>query len=378
MKREHGFSLVELMVTLAILVAIVGTTLGALTQASQATQNVTMMADTQENLRAGLNYMVRDLVQAGEAIPQGGIPLPNNGGVVNVNKPSPPTLAYTFPTNSTVLQAITPGFAQGLKTATPSPTVSGLTLLGPNKTDMITLIYADNSLIDNTIPANPHTLNESPIFLAASGANPGCPNGSIAANGSQVKFDVNCININTGNTGLKAGDLIMFQNAGGVTLQCVTGVAGEVVSFAGGDPFKLNQTLLPNGTLPQTAVPPNSGKYPPTTATRIWMITYYIDSNTNPERPMLMRQVNFNPAIAVAEVIENLNVTFDIVDSQATVPAVNAPQITLPDTPAQIRKVNLLIAARSEAPSLQNHLYFRNNLQTEVSIQSLSFFSLYQ
>src|SRR5450631_2013239 len=101
MKREHGFSLVELMVTLAILVAIVGTTLGALSQASQATQSVTMMADTQENLRAGLNYMGRDLVQAGEAIPQGGRPLPNNAGVVNVNKPSPPTLAYTFPTNST-------------------------------------------------------------------------------------------------------------------------------------------------------------------------------------------------------------------------------------------------------------------------------------
>jgi hypothetical protein len=88
--------------------------------------------------------------------------------------------------------------------------------------------------------------------------------------------------------------------------------------------------------------------------------------------------VNFNPAIAVAEVIENMNVTYDIVDAQATVPAVNAQQITLPDTPAQIRKVNLLLAARSEVPSSQSNKYFRNNLQTEVSIQSLSFFSLYQ
>jgi hypothetical protein len=170
----------------------------------------------------------------------------------------------------------------------------------------------------------------------------------------------------------------MFQNAGGVTLQCVTGVAGQVVSFAGGDPFKLNQTGLPSSTLPQTAVPANSGKYPPTTATRIWMVTYYIDSNTNPQRPLLMRQVNFNPAVAVAEVIENLNVTYDLVDAIATVPSTNAPQIIAPDTPAQIRKVNLLLAARSETVSMQSHQYFRNNLQTEVSIQSLSFFSLYQ
>jgi prepilin-type N-terminal cleavage/methylation domain-containing protein len=378
MKREDGFSLIEMMVTLAILVIIVGTTLAALTQASQATQNVTLMADTQENLRAGLNYMVRDMVQAGEAIPQGGIPLPNNAGVVNINRPSPPTLAYTFPVASTVLQAITPGFSLGLQTATPDPNNPGATLLGPNRTDMITMIYADNSLIDNTIPATPHTLNEFPIFLAPSGGNPGCPNGSIAANGGTVTFDPTCININTGNTGLHAGDLIMFQNGGGVTLQCITAVAGETVTFAAGDPFKLNQTALPNSTLPQTAVPANSGKYPPTTATRIWMVTYYIDSNTNPQRPVLIRQVNFNPAVAVAEVIENLNVTYDIVDAVATAPAVNAPQIVLPDTPAQIRKVNLLLAARSEIASSQTKGYFRNNLQTEVSIQSLSFFSLYQ
>jgi prepilin-type N-terminal cleavage/methylation domain-containing protein len=380
MKREAGFSLIELLVSVAILVVIVGSTLAALSQGVKATQGVTLMADTQENLRAGLNYMVRDLVQAGESIPQGGIPLPNNAGVTSINEPSPPTLAYQFPATSTVLPAITPGPNQGLLTATPDPNIPGVTLFGPNRTDMITMIYADNSLIDNTIPATPHTLNEFPIFLAPSAgppANPGCPAGSIAANGSSVTFDITCININTGNTGLKAGDLIMFQNAGGVTLQCITRVAGQTVQFAAGDPFKLNQTALPNGTLPNTAAPAGSGAYPPTTATRIWMITYYINSNTNPQRPMLMRQVNFNPAVAVAEVIENLNVTYDIVDSVATVPATNAHILTAPDAPGQIRKVNLLLAARAEVPYSDTQYYFRNNLQTEVSVQSLSFFNQY-
>jgi prepilin-type N-terminal cleavage/methylation domain-containing protein len=383
MKRETGFSLIELLVAVAILVTIVGATLAALTQGLQATQGVTLMADTQENLRAGLNYMVRDLVQAGESIPPGGIPLPNNAGVVNINEPSPPTFAYKFPAASTVLLAITPGPNQGLLTATPDPNNPGAVLLGPNNTDMITMIYADNSLIDNTIPASPHTLNEFPIFLAASAGpppNPGCPAGSIAANGSSVTFDITCININTGNTGLHAGDLIMFQNAGGTTLQCITSVAGETVNFAAGDPFKLNQTALPNGTLPNTAAPAGSGKYPPTTATRIWMVTYYIDSNTNPQRPVLMRQVNFNPPVAVAEVIEDLNVTYDIVDAVATAPAVNAHVIVAPDTAGQIRKVNLLLAARSETAygSGKKVGYFRNNLQTEVSIQSLSFFNQFQ
>ncbi|MFZ3333672.1 MAG: prepilin-type N-terminal cleavage/methylation domain-containing protein [Candidatus Acidiferrales bacterium] len=378
MKREAGFSLLEMLVAVAILVTIVGACMVALTQGIQATQGVSLMADTQENLRAGLNYMVRDLVQAGESIPQGGIPLPNTAaGVTNINEPSPPTLAYKFPAGSTVLPAITPGPSQGLLTATPDPNKPGNTLLGPDVTDMITMIYADNSLIDNTIPATPHTLNEFPIFLAPSGGNPGCPGGSISANGGTVTFDITCININTGNTGLHAGDLIMFQNAGGVALQCITNVAGQVVTFAAGDPFNLNQTLLPNGTLPNTAAPAGGGNYPPTTATRIWMVTYYIDSNTNPQRPVLMRQVNFNPPIPVAEVIENLNVTYDIVDAVATVPATNAHVIVAPDTPAQIRKINLLLAARSETPYGQGKTmgYFRNNLQTEVSIQSLSFFN---
>lgn len=378
MKREAGFSLIELLVAVAVLVVILAGTMGALNQGLQATEGVTLMADTQENLRAGLNYMVRDLVQAGESIPQGGIPLPNTAaGVVNINEPSPPTLAYKFPAGSTVLPAITPGPSLGLPTATPNPALPGNTLFGPDVTDMITMIYADNSLIDNTIPATPHTLNEFPIFLAAAPGNPGCPGGSISANGGTVVFDITCININTGNTGLHAGDLIMFQNAGGVSLQCITNVAGQVVTFAGGDPYKLNQTGLPNNTLPSTAA---GGVYPPTTATRIWMITYYIDSNTNPQRPVLMRQVNFNPPVAVAEVIENLNVTYDIVNALATVPATNARVIVAPDTPAQIRKVNLMLAARSEVAYGHGREmgYFRNNLQTEVSVQSLSFFSLYQ
>jgi hypothetical protein len=92
-----------------------------------------------------------------------------------------------------------------------------------------------------------------------------------------------------------------------------------------------------------------------------------------------MRQVNFNPPVAVAEVIENLNVTYDVTNAIATVPAVNAPQIIAPDTPNQIRKVNLLLAARSETAygSGKQMGYFRNNLQTEVSIQSLAFFNQY-
>ncbi len=72
MNRQKGFSLIELLVSMAIVVGVVSTAIGALMQAEHATQLVAYEANMQENLRAGMHFMVRDLTQAGEGIPQGG------------------------------------------------------------------------------------------------------------------------------------------------------------------------------------------------------------------------------------------------------------------------------------------------------------------
>ncbi|MGB0036106.1 MAG: prepilin-type N-terminal cleavage/methylation domain-containing protein [Candidatus Acidiferrales bacterium] len=382
MKRENGFSLVEVLVATALLLLIVTATLSTLTDAIHANEGITLMADMQENLRAAMNYMVRDIVESGEGIPNGGVSIPNTAAAVsNVNRPSPPTKAYTFPPTYTTLPAISPGASQGLQAATPNPAIPGAVVLGQN-TDMITIIYADTTLVDG----NNHTLNEFPIYLAPVGGKAGCgagfsyPQGSITATGNSMTLDASCININTGNTGIHTGDMIMFQNAQGNTIQTVTGVAGQTVTFGGADAFKLNLTGKANGTIVnlQNGIASPGGPYPPTTATRVWMITYYIDSNTVPLRPQLTRQVNFNPAQAVGEVIEDLEISYDINDAVATVPAVDAPQPILPDTPNQIRKINLFLAARSETWYSKTKTYFRNNLETEVSIRALSFYQQYK
>ena len=76
MKLQKGFSLIELMVSMGIVVTVVAIATGTLLQAEHATTAVSYMANTQENLRAGMHFMVRDLMQAGEGIPQGGVSLP--------------------------------------------------------------------------------------------------------------------------------------------------------------------------------------------------------------------------------------------------------------------------------------------------------------
>lgn len=375
MTKQKGFSLLEMLVSVAITVILVGATLGALTQAQHANEGVTLMANMQENLRASMNYMVRDFVQAGEGIPIGGIPIPTNNAAPPASGTSRPGPfpALLFNTTYTNLPAVVPGAGIGLPKRDPT----GAIVAGTN-TDMITILYADNNLVDGAVP--PNRLNGNPVYQ-----NPGPPacGGSISAAGDTVTVAPACFNLAFGTTNVAVGDLIMFSNAQGPqnVIQYVTAVAPPTLTFAAaGDPSGLNARTQPNNTIlnMQNGVPGPGGPYPPTTITRIFMITYYLDTATNPLRPQLMRQVNYNPPQPVGEVLEDLQFTFDVANSTAPgaypgIGPANARDAIPPDTPSLFRKVNVYLAARSEVAYSQNRQYFRNNLSTQVSLRSLAF-----
>src|SRR5207245_4449929 len=80
MKKQSGFTLVELLVAMTITLVVVATTLGAFNDALRANEAVTLLADMDQNLRAGMNLVIRDLIQTGEMIPTGGIPIPSGAG----------------------------------------------------------------------------------------------------------------------------------------------------------------------------------------------------------------------------------------------------------------------------------------------------------
>ncbi len=379
MKREAGFSLMELLVATALMLIIVGTLMKTLSDAAYANEGVTLLANSQENLRAAMNYMVKDIIEAGEGLPQGGITIPNAATVLNptpavasiINRPGPVGGPATFPANYITLPAITDAFQQGPLPVTPNPNVPGATLLGNKPTDFITVVYADTTILD----AANNTLDSNPVYLAPTAgppANPGC-GGKIAADGSSVTFDPVCITLPTDNTQISPGDLIMFTNANGTTLQTVSSAVGQVVDFVKNDAFGLNVSGQPSGTILniQNGIASPGGPYPPTTCTRIWMITYFLNT-ANPLRPMLMREVNFQPAQPVAEVIEDLAISYDI---NGGLPSTG--QIA-PNSPNSVRKVNLSLASRADSAFSQNQAWFRNNLQTQVSVRSLAFFSDFQ
>ena len=297
MKQESGFTLVELLVAIAVTMVALGAAILLFRDSTKANSNVTQSADMSDNIRAGLNLIVQDLIQAGTGIPTGGISIPNTvdaagcnvGGRVN-RPPAALGLVFQGPNAANagcnvILPAIEPGSGLGQTILSPDGTSSPAT-------DIVTMMYADNTL-----------LVKKPINGAA------CPAGSIAPDGASITFDINCVLVGAAGIPVNPGDLIMIYNANqpnGI-LQTVTSVAGETLHFDAGDAFNLNGRTgtETNGTILQLqnltgGVP--DGTYPPTSATRIWMITYFLfvpPSDT--EHSQLMREVNFNAPQPVAE-----------------------------------------------------------------------------
>jgi len=369
MKKQSGFTLIEFMVAMGITIVALAATMLAFRDATTTNQSVTLKSDLSDNLRAGVNLIEADLIQAGQGIPTGGIPVPYTPGPASclgsggapINRPNL-TGGLTFPVCNVSLNAVEPGWELGPPITSPDSNP------GVN-TDLITVLYADNTL----------ALNARMINEPANGANPGCPAGSITNNGRTVTFDSTCILFSPTGVQINAGDLIMFSNAKGNAIQEVTSVSGQTLQFVGGDGLNLNGRSDPQGTMTQlentnTSGAPN-GTFPPTTATRIWMITYYLDNITDPQHVRLIRRVNWNPGQPVGETIENLQFKYNFVDG-VTNPS-GQQSIPAGLSESQIRSVDVILGARSTNAWGKNHTYLRSNFMTQVSLRSMAYVNRY-
>jgi hypothetical protein len=207
---------------------------------------------------------------------------------------------------------------------------------------------------------------------------------------------------NGGADDLRRGDLIMLMKGTSTTLVQVTDLDGnQTVTFGASDSLNLNQTAAANGTLTahRNIAPAETcsgtGCFVPSTATRIRMITYYVDTKTDPNRPRLVRRLNNghqttydnNLGTALAFDVENLQISYDLVDGDTNPADVRFTAADIagtgrcspnPCSPNQIRKVNISLSGRSRKPMRGTGQYLRNTLTTQVSLRSMAFVDRYR
>lgn len=381
---ERGFTLVELLVSMAITTVIIGSTMAAMNDAIKATDGAMLLTNLNNGLRTSMDLIVRDMLQVGQGLPSGRIvTIPSGIGALGIRLPGPPGTNLTLPANAaglpTDFSAVVPGPGLG-------PVINGVA------TDIITTLQADSAfdgmdltrLISNAAGA-------SEMDVSAVLPPPG-------QTGGGADFSTN------GPDNVRKGDLIMLTKSSfSVLLQVsdVGGPNGQTVFFNPGDSLRLNQgNAAENGSLfdylavaPSDAAPVAGTLNIESQATRIRMITYYIDG-TDLLHPRLVRRIgNGDPVTfdntlgtAVAFDIENLQITYDLADgvtNPSNVRMLVADQDgtgrCAPDPCSRnnIRKVNIVLSGRSRLAMKGTRQFLRNRLQTQVSLRSLAFVDKY-
>jgi Tfp pilus assembly protein PilW len=334
--HDDGFSLIESLIATALTLVVVGAGLGAFTKGMDITDTARIISETNQSLQVAESLMVRDFIQIGQGIPRGGIPIPTGAGAVAIPRPAQAGAGLTFDAAWTTMPAVAPGGSIG-------PVVLGVT------TDIVTMLYADSTL----------QLNQ--FQLAA-----------VAADGSSMT--VNAGTPITTADGLKVGDVILFTNALGNAMQMVTQTNNnQIVNFGLNDALGLNQRGAAQGTIMNIQA---GGVFPPTTATRVVMISYYVDRVTDPTLPRLMRQVNGSAPQAIALGVENMQLTYDFVDGVGN--PTNVEDVPVANSANQIRKINLFMSARSLDLNSHTKQFYRNTVATQIGLRSLSFMDRYR
>jgi type II secretory pathway pseudopilin PulG len=336
--KESGFHLIELMAAMVIGLIILGAATELFKSGTDAAKVVTQRTEMQENARAALDLIAKDVSMAGAGLPPGGLALPNGAGsgipMFAVNQAGTPWLnnngylsgTYGNPaslanTVSNYMFAIIPGYQNGMEKGGPSSIAAT-----SQKADAITVAYLDYKFPLNQYNiAFPNNAGNA-INLTAPGPPPF----------PQILDPV----------GIKLGDLILLNGSNSANaVGEVTGIknAGGTIEFADNDALNINQSGAAKNNikaLVSSAV----------TAWRLWVITYFIEVPAD-GLPRLMRQVNGQTPVPVADDIIGLQFTYDLCDpSVAVSPCANVANplgVNPPFSPNQIRKVNISIMGQS-------------------------------
>jgi prepilin-type N-terminal cleavage/methylation domain-containing protein len=339
MQDNRGFSLIELLVSTAVMLVVLALASRSLFEAMRAEEAIGLLADANQSLQSAQTMVVRDLVDAGRNVTIGGLSMPTGGNAIV--RPGPTNVAASgWPTAGT-LYAVTPGNELG-------PVVNG------NTTDAVTIVSVDDNMQPNTSRIT---------VTVGTGATVTMPAGQGVATNSR-------------NTP-RVGDLMWVTRAGNSAVLYVTGVEANPLTFTAipaGDPSNFNQQGATTGSMVQVGSTPPQPPAPAannsdTMVRRLKMTTYWVEELNGV--PYLMRQENYRAPVEVGLGIDNLELMYDVIDGAAVVRVDNPFVDRAGTTPNQFDKAFVVLAVRSDKKFAQTKNYLRNDLTTQVSFRSL-------
>ncbi len=391
-KSQRGFTLLELLVATSIGLTVILVMMSLFKTGMDTSMKVMQRAEVQQNMRAGMELMTKDISLSGAGLPSGGLQLSTAGvsqfacdqtGKCYIT-------ANTYPNSGSgaanYMYAIEPGFGKGVEnaaviTAAPAQTNSSIT----------TIHCDDNFPLGNfgfTFPAGGVSANVSVNLNAAAGA----PMNMLAPGGMQVG-DLMMFNVSVPANG-KPGNVngnSLVQTAAVVAE--VTGIGGSAgttnctpggacswtLGFATGDVLNFNFSSGANNLANVAAAIAAAGANAVTTACRLQVVSYFLEvpiAGGTVQTPRLMRQVNGLKAVPVADNIINLQFTYDVIDSTTgKVVANQQDPIGASESPSLIQKVNIWMMGQSltNDGNRAQSMY----LATSVATRDMSFCNSY-
>lgn len=347
---QNGFSLLELMVAMTIGLIVLGAATSLFRTGMNATFLVAQRAETQQNMRAAIDMINKDVSLAGAGI-TGGVQLPlgGGGGLSRYGCDQGGTCyVVTHAYNANYLYGIVPGFSNGVQGGAVVPSAPA-----PAINDSITVVYCDYNF---------------PLFNYKVTA--------VSALGDQVTIAPNGLIVPpppliTAPGGIQLGDLILLSNNLGSAVGEVTGFNNTTIFFGNLDPLNINQSGATSNNIKAIAGGANTSIY------RLLAVTYYLTVPAGGQLPRLMRQVNGLTPVPVADNIINLQFAYDVYNTTTSALDSNqANPIGAGESPNLIQKVNIVVMGQSMTPTgdRAQSMY----LATSVSARDMAFKNRYK
>ena len=376
---RRGFTMIELLVASSIGLIVILTMTSLFKTGMDATFTVTQRAEVQQNMRAAIELMTQDIGHAGAGLPTGGLQLATAG---ISNYACYQTTCYlpthTYPNNvgtgiANYMYGILPGYSNGVQNGVAIPNASAA------RNDSITVIYQDYAFpLDNFVFTQ---VSGTQVTAALTTCPPNnCPSATLPTNILAPG-------------GLNVGDVLFFYvsesgtaagngNAGNSQVQTaaiaaeITGISGTgpwTLTFNVGDPLNMNQT---GGADNLTSAFGAAGTMK---VFRLNVVSYFLQvpvAGGTVQNPRLMRQVNGQQAIPVADNIINVQFSYDVIDANTGYLSANLPNpIASGQSPTTIQKVNIWLMGESltSGGKRSQSMY----LITSVAARDMSFCNAY-